>query len=131
MIWLIRFLLIGIIAYLNYLRGYHYRIPCMIAISVIMGLWFAITLHWWLFPLVGLPMYGCLSLHDQNRGAWCSLVALGASFALLVTGHLAWYWFIVYCATNYGLGWLCVNKLKLNQFWTDLITGAGFGLLIL
>lgn len=131
MIWIIRFLIIGALAYLNYLRGYHYRIPCMTAMSILMGLYWAFYLHtWWIFPLVGLPMYACLSLHDHNRGVWCSVVALGASFGLLITGHLAWYWFILYCTTNFGLGYLCVNKFKLSQFWTDLITGAGFGLLV-
>ena len=131
MIWLIRIAILVILAYLNYLRGYHYRMPCMIAMSMLMGLYWAIYLHiWWLFPLVGLPMFGCLTLHDHNRGVWCSLVALGASFGLLVTGHLHWYWFIVYCAGNFGLGYLMVNKLKATQLWADLVTGAGFGILV-
>ena len=131
MIWLIRILFIAVIALLNYLRGYHYRIPCMSAMTIIMGLWFAITLHhWWLFPLVGLPMYGCLSLHDQNRGVWCSLVALGTSLGLVLTGFLVWYLWLTYIITNYLIGWLTNNKLKLPQLWEDIVTGVGFASLI-
>ena len=130
MIW-IKIAIILAMAGLNWARGYHWRPPCMIAMTVLMGAYFAILLHaWWLFPLVGLPMYGCLSLHDHNRGTWCSLVALGASFALLVTGHLAWYWFGFYCGFNFLLGWVTNNELKLSQLWEDLITGAGFGSLV-
>ena len=136
MIWFIRFILIALIAYLNYLRGYHYRIPSMIAMTMLTGLYFAIYYHtWWLFAAVGLPMYGCLSLHDGNRGAWCSLVALGASFALLLTGHLAWYWFIAYCGGNYLIGWIMNNPKIMGkysiQLYIDLVTGIGFGLIVL
>lgn len=137
MIWIIRLILIAIIAILNWLRGWGKapflkRPECMILMSVIMGLYWAIYLHiWWLFPLVGGPMYGCLSLGDKNRGVWCSLVALGTSFFLLLTGNLAWYWFGLYCGGNYLIGWYTNNKLMLPQLWEDLVTGIGFGLLLL
>ena len=134
MIW-IKILIVLLMAVLNYTRGKHWRPISMLAMTFIMGSYFAILYHtWWLFIVVGGPMYGCLTLPDGNRGVWCSLVALGASIALLLTGHLAWYWFIVYCGGNFLLGWIA-NKPKIwgkwsNQFTVDMITGAGFGALV-
>lgn len=128
---IIKIIVVLLMAILNFTRGYHWRPISMLAMTFIMGAYFSFLYNtWWLFPAVGLPMYGCLSLSNHNRGVWCSLVALGASFALLITGHLFWLWFILYCAGNYLLGWLVNNKLKLPQLPNDLITGAGFGILV-
>lgn len=119
------------LASLNFLRGYHWRPLGIALMSISMGLWVAIALKtWWLLFACGVPMGVCLGLGDHNRGVWCSLVALGASFALLITGHLFWLWFVLYCGGNYLLGWVCCNKLKLPQPIIDPITGAGFGVIV-
>ena len=129
MIW--KILITLLISGLNFTRGYHWRPLSIAFMSIIMGLYFAITIKiWWLLFAVGVPMGICLGLHDHNRGVWCSIVALGASITLLLTGNLAWYWFAIYCAGNFGLGWLMVNKLKAKQLLTDLVTGVGFGGLV-
>jgi len=130
MIWIIRILILLIMATLNWTRGYHWRPISMLAMTFIMGIYFALLLHtWWLFVVVGAPMYACLSLHDGNRGVWCSLVSLGASVFLLFFGYLSLFWFIIYCGVNFILGWQ-LNKQKVQQSIIDPITGAGFGSLV-
>lgn len=131
MIWL----KIGLIIWLavwNALRGYHYRPLGIAVMSISLGLALAFFTHiWWILFASGIPVGVCLGISDKNRGVWCSLVALGASFAILLTGNLAWYWFIAYCGGNYLLGWIGNNKLKLKQIPLDFITGAGFGVVVL
>ena len=131
MIW-INIALLFWIAFLNWARGYHWRPLGIALITFTFASYFAITLHlWWLFLAIGIPTGVCLGLHDHNRGVWCSLVALGISFALLVSGHLAWYWFIAYCGGNFLLGWI-INNPKIvgeklsQQKYIDPITGMGF-----
>ena len=128
---IVKIIILFLMAILNFLRGYHYRPICMLAMSFLMGLYFAFLFHtWWLFVAIGLPFYGCLSLSDSNRGTWCSIDALGVSFALLVTGHLFWLWFALYCASNYLIGWIGNNKLKLPQVIIDPLTGASLASII-
>jgi hypothetical protein len=123
-------LLIAVFAVLNWTRGYHWRPLSIALMSILMGFYWASRLGiWWMLFAVGIPMGVALGLHDQNRGVWCSLVAVGASVVLLVTGHLPWYWFAAYCALNYALGAILV-KNKAKQKVIDPVTGAGFGLLI-
>lgn len=131
MIW-IKIVLLLWLAGLNWARGYHWRPLGIALITLTLGTYFAIDLKLWgLLIAIGIPTGICLGLHDHNRGVWCSIVALGASFALLITGHLHWYWFVAYCGGNYLLGWICNNELKLVQKVIDPITGIGFGSLIL
>jgi hypothetical protein len=133
---MIKLTFILVMAILNFLRGWgkmpFLRRPQCIALMVlIMGLWGIFITHiWWMIFAIAIPMGITLGISDKNRGVWCSLVALGASFALLMTGHLAWYWFALYCGGNFILGWIGVNKLKLNQVIIDPLTGGGFGSLV-
>ena len=63
-----------------------------------------------------------------GRGVWGLLVALTLSLSLLLTGHLAWYWFALYLA----MGFILENALKnIYQLTGDLIIGIGFGSLVL
>jgi hypothetical protein len=117
-------------SFLNWAGGYHWLWARRWSMTFLIALGCAFFTHcWWIFPLVMIPMAISLSLHDQNRGVWCVMTSLGASIALLLTGHLAWYWFIVYNVINYVLGWQLV-KNKQTQLICDTITGAGFGLIV-
>lgn len=118
-------------AALNALGGYHWLWCRRFVMPAIIAGFIAWHLHiWWIFFAMYLPFCVCLSLHDHNRGAWCSIDAAGASFALLATGHLHWYWFVLYCGGAYFVGWLVNNKLKLNQIPNDCATGAWLGSLV-
>lgn len=130
MIW-IKLAILLLCAYLNWQGGYNtlwcrrFLMPFILAVSCgFFSQW------WWAIPAIFIPMAITLSLHNQNRGVWCSIVALSASFALLVTGHLAWYWFIVYCGGNFLIGWVGNNKLKLPQVIIDPLTGGAIGSLV-
>ena len=106
---LIKLLLVILFAVLNFLRGYHWRPLCIALMVLTMGLYGAFITHlWYMLFFIAIPMGICLGLQDQNRGIWCSLVALGASVALLSFGYLAWYWWVVYCALNFALGYFTV-----------------------
>jgi hypothetical protein len=85
---------------------------------------------WWMFFPIFIPFVICLSLHDHNRGVWCSLDALGVSFALLITGHLHWYLWLAYCALNYGVGAI-LNKNEAGQLIEDTLEGAGLASIVL
>ena len=128
----LKLLILLLSSVLNFLRGYHWRPLCIALMAIMFGAYFAIHLHiWWLLFAVGIPLGICLGLHDGNRGAWCSIDALGVSFALLVTGHLFWLWFVLYCGGNYLVGWIGNNKLKLPQVIIDPLTGLALAVIVL
>ena len=127
---IIKLLLILLSSFLNWAGGYHWLWARRFIMPFAIALFIAIKINiWWLFLACGVPMVICLSLHDQNRGVWCVLTALGVSFALLVTGHIHWYFWVIYCALNYLIGAI-LNKNKAGQLIEDIVEGAGFASLI-
>jgi hypothetical protein len=62
-----------------------------------------------------------------GRGVWGILVGLALSLSLLLTGHLAWYFFLGYLTLSFTLE----NALKnLPQSLGDPIIGCGFATIV-
>lgn len=65
---------------------------------------------------------------DVGRGIWGLLVGLSASLSMVLTGHLHFYWFILYLALNF----LFEKELKdLPQDVGDPLIGLGVASLIM
>lgn len=63
-----------------------------------------------------------------GRGVWGLLAALALSTELVITGHIQWYWFILYLAVNFTLE----NALKdISQNIGDPIIGLGLSCIII
>lgn len=63
-----------------------------------------------------------------GRAVWCMLVGLSFSLPMLLTGHLAWYWFAVYNVICFLSGPLFKN---LYQIAGDIIFGLIFSSIVL
>ncbi len=128
---ILKLLLIPLCSFLNWAGGYHWLWCRRFVMSFVIAFYCALRIKvWWIFFPIMVPFAVCLSLHDQNRGVWCSLDALGASFALLAMGYIHWYFWATYCALNYGIGAI-FNKNKAGQLIEDMAEGAGLGSLVL
>lgn len=125
MIWIIRILIIAACSWLNYKGGKNWLPARRFIMPALIGTFWAIQTHWWIFFAIGMPMGFLLSTGDGNRPLWCALGALGASIALMVTGSVAWWLGVPYIVLNAFIGWKVVSWKSCDYF-----TGAGFASLV-
>lgn len=97
-----------------------------------------IAQSWWGLLSITSSAAFCLGYGDKSwlrrvfgdgwgRGVWGLISALCIASALALTGHVVWYYFLLYLALNFTLE----NALKnWQQIIGDLIIGLGFGVLV-
>ena len=128
---ILKIALLIICAVLNWWGGYSWHnARRFIMSSLIAGYCAWQIATWWTFFPIVIPFMLCLSLQDDNRGLWCFLCAVSASSFLFFFGHIHLIAWIAYCLGNGLIGWVVNDKLKLNQFWNDVIEGPGLALVI-
>ena len=123
-----------------------------ILIPVALGLWYAITLRWWMFFVVGglsniirlgygnydpenddKPSWLASITHDRE-GCWIRLIyGLITSFLIgigpaIFTGH---YWNFGFYVLGNGLLEFILNKRKTGDTMTEIFNGAGRAIIIL
>ena len=119
---------------------------------VVLGLYMAITLQWWLFFVIGGALqlmglgYGSISSDDPKpsllarllndhdgwltRGVWGAIVSLGVSVWLLAFGWLNLWAFGAYIGFNFAIGYvLC--RFRMMAWIIELAVGAGLAAIIL
>ena len=63
-----------------------------------------------------------------SRAIWGLFVGLSLSLWSILTGHIAWYWFVTYLIQGMAIEPLCK---RLNQIGGDFIIGCGMGSIVL
>lgn len=93
---------------------------------------------WWSFACLSSILFLSMGYGEDSpirkifgdawgRAVWCLLVGLSISLPMLLTGHLAWYWFAIYNATCFFSGPLLKN---LYQVAGDFILGSCFSCIV-
>lgn len=136
---LIDTLIVGIFSFLFWLGGNSW-LPArrFIAPSIMMPWCVYVTHNWWCLTMWFCMPCFCLGYGDNSplrhifgdlwgRCIWSLLAAITLSAALFMTGHLSWYWFLVYLVINFSFEGL----LKDDKTWiADPIIGIGFSYLV-
>lgn len=124
-----------LISILNLLRGWG-KVPflrrpqCIALMSILTGSFLAHLCHnFWLLFLCGVPMGICLGLHNQNRGVYALSISAASTIALLFTGHLVWYLFLVYIAVNYLVSYF-LEKYHAHILIIDPLSGICLGTIV-
>jgi hypothetical protein len=135
-----------LISLLFYLGGQIHHNIRRIPIPLILALYFAITLKWWLFFPIGLGYWATIILGYGSpegddkpsflgkvfrvgwliRGIWGLLVASLGSLALVWGGFIPLIAYLGYIALNFGIGaYLCYKEYPVNVI--EPLVGLGIG----
>ena len=113
--------------------GYNFLPARRFILPVVLGFGVSVVTHiWWsgvlVFPLCGTLCIGYANTGKWWRGMWAFIQAVTAGVGLLLTGHLAWYFYILYCILAGVLGGLYIDW---EQILGDLCLYSYLGSIIL
>lgn len=102
--------------------------PCVLAVTVSISthiLWLGLLV----LPVIGVLVLGYKRFGEGNfsRGMWLFVVSVAASLGLLLTGHLTWYYLLIY---TIGSGVLGGSLVSLWQPLGDFIEGCWLGMIV-
>ena len=113
---------------LNAGGGYHWLWMRRYVMPIVIGIWVSYFTHTWWIGVTVLPVIGTLCLGYfkgwEGRGGWLAMQAFVIGLGCLVTGHLAWYFFVPYVIGAFILGSTLYN---LQQIIGDIIFGCWLG----
>lgn len=118
---------------LNAMGGYHwlfcrrYMMPFFIGVAVSVS-----TVIWWtgfmVLPVMGTLCLGYFGSGFWGRGLWLALQAAMIGLGLLLTHHVAWFFYFPYVLIA---GLLAGFLYDLEQLISDFIFGSWLGILLL
>lgn len=118
---------------LNAWGGYSWHNARRFIMPVLLAVTISFVLHSWLLGFLILPVIGTLCLGyfrlgNFGRGLWLFLQAVVIGLGLFLTGHLTWYFYLLYAV---GAGILGGSLVSVYQPIGDVIEGCWLGLIVL